>query len=294
MESPWTLEAINAIARWAPLIEVVVNRIKEIDSLISATERKLSKLDEQRKAFQYQLNELKHQREILIKQTKYDPFLQSKKPSVTIHSSESEKISLFRSLFRGREDVFARRFESVKTGKSGYQPCCRNEWVKGICRKPKIKCSDCDNRDFFPIADEVIKCHLLGVDLHKRSIREFTIGIYPLLHDETCWFLAVDFDKESWMDDVTAFMGTCKSYDVPTALERSRSGKGGHIWIFFSEPIKASVVRKLGTFLITVTMERRPEIGFDSYDRFFPSQDTMPQGGFGNLIALPFQKKRSR
>ena len=268
-----------------------MNRIKEMDSLISATEKKLSQLNEQQKAFQNQLNELKHQREILIRQTEYDASLQAKKSSVTIHSSEGEKISLFRSLFRGREDVFARRFESERTGKSGYQPFCRNEWIKGICRKPKIKCNDCDNRDFFPITDDIIKCHLLGVDLHKKSIRDFTIGIYPLLHDETCWFLAIDFDKESWMDDVTAFMETCESYNVPTALERSRSGKGGHVWIFFSEPIKASMARKLGTLLITVTMERRPEIGFDSYDRFFPSQDTMPQGGFGNLIALPFQNK---
>ena len=114
-----------------------MNRIKEMDSLISATEKKLSQLDEQQKAFQNQLNELKHQREILINQTEHDPSLQAKKPSVIIHSSESKKISLFRSLFRGREDVFARRFESVKTGKSGYQPCCRNEWIKVICQETK-------------------------------------------------------------------------------------------------------------------------------------------------------------
>jgi hypothetical protein len=134
-----------------------VNRIKEIDSLISATEKKLSQLNEQQKEFRNQLNELKHQREILIRQTEYDASLQTKRSSVTIHSSEDEKISLFRSFFRGREDVFARRFESERTGKSGYQPCCRNEWVKGICRKPKIKCNDCDNRDFFPITDDIIK-----------------------------------------------------------------------------------------------------------------------------------------
>lgn len=265
--------------------------IKEIDSLIVAAEKKLSELDEQQKVFQNQLNELKHKREILIRQTEYDASLRAKKPSVTIHSSEGEKISLFRSLFRGREDVFARRFESLRTGKSGYQPCCRNEWVKGICRKPEIKCNDCDNRNFLPITDETIRCHLSGVDSYKKSTHDFTIGIYPLLHDETCWFLVIDFDKESWMDDVTAFMKTCESYNIPTALERSRSGRGGHIWIFFSESIKASVARKLGTLLITETMEQRPGIGLDSYDRFFPSQDTLPQGGFGNLIALPLQKK---
>ena len=115
--------------------------------------------------------------------------------------------------------------------------------------------------------------------------------MYPLLADETCWFLVIDFDKESWIDDVAAFMETCQAYNVPAALERSRSGSGGHVWIFFSEPIKAGLARKLGTFFVTETMERRPEIGFDSYDRFFPSQDTLPQGGLGNLIALPLQKK---
>ena len=132
---------------------------------------------------------------------------------------------------------------------------------------------------------------MLGIDSQKKSTRDFTIGIYPLLEDETCWFLVIDFDNESWMDDVAAFLERCQSYNVPSALERSRSGKGGHVWIFFSEPIKAGLARKLGTFLVTETMERRPEIGFDSYDRFFPSQDTMPKGGLGNLIALPLQKK---
>jgi len=132
---------------------------------------------------------------------------------------------------------------------------------------------------------------LLGVDSHKKSTRDFTIGIYPLMVDETCWFLVIDFDNESWMDDAAAFIETCQSYTVPAVLERSRSGKGGHVWIFFSEPIKAGLARKLGTFLVTETMERRPEVGLDSYDRFFPSQDTLPKGGLGNIIALPLQKK---
>ncbi len=124
-----------------------------------------------------------------------------------------------------------------------------------------------------------------------QSSRDFTIGVYPLLEDETCRFLAVDFDKKSWKEDVAAFRETCTYNNIPTALEQSRSGQGGHVWIFFSMPLKAALARKLGTFLITETMEHRPEIGFDSYDRFFPSQDTMPLGGFGNLIALPLQKK---
>jgi superfamily II DNA or RNA helicase len=112
-----------------------------------------------------------------------------------------------------------------------------------------------------------------------------------MLLDETCWFLAVDLDKASWQEDAKAFWETCKLNNVPIALERSRSGNGAHFWFFFSEPIPVALARRMGAFLLTQTMERRPEIGLDSYDRFFPSQDTLPRGGFGNLIALPLQKK---
>ena len=265
--------------------------IKEIESLIVEAEKKLTEIDEQREKIQKELNELRHQQELMRNQMQANLVPTTYKPSVTNHSSESEKISLFRSLFKGREDVFARRFESIKSGKSGYQPCCRNEWIPRVCRKPKVKCNICNNRDFLPITDNIIRNHLRGNVSSEKPIRDFTIGVYPLLPDETCWLLVVDFDKESWMDDVRAFMKTCKAYYVPAVLERSRSGKGGHVWIFFSETIKAYLARKLGSLLITETMERRPEIGLDSYDRFFPSQDTMPQGGFGNLIALPLQKK---
>jgi superfamily II DNA or RNA helicase len=264
---------------------------EEIELLITALEKDLHGLNKKREQIQKRIIELKHQEQLLINQSPSNSTSQEDQPSVANHSSESEKIALFRSLFRGRKDVFARRFESAKTGKSGYQPCCRNEWIQGICQKPAVKCTDCSNRDFTPVTDEIIKCHLLGIDSQKKATRDFTIGIYPLLVDETCWFLVIDFDKESWLDDVAAFMDICETYKVPAALERSRSGSGGHVWIFFSEPIKASLARKLGTFLVTETMEQRPEIGFDSYDRFFPSQDTMPQGGLGNLIALPLQKK---
>ena len=120
--------------------------------------------------------------------------------------------------------------------------------------------------------------HLLGKE---------TIGVYPLLPDETCWFLAADFDKKTWEYDSLAFLETCKELNVPAALERSRSGKGGHIWIFFDRALPAITARKLGCVILTRTMERRHQVGLDSYDRFFPNQDTMPKGGFGNLIALP-------
>ncbi len=203
-------------------------------------------------------------------------------------SSPEAKIAVFRSLFRGRDDIYPRRFESRKTGKSGYSPACANEWVRGLCDKRSVKCADCPNRRFLPITDEVIRWHLSGRD---DAGRDFVMGVYPMLQDETCFFLAVDFDKKNWHEDVGAFLETCRQLNLPTVLERSRSGNGGHIWLFFEQAIPAGLARKLGSHILTETMERRPDIGLDSYDRFFPNQDTLPKGGFGNLIALPLQKQ---
>jgi superfamily II DNA or RNA helicase len=208
-------------------------------------------------------------------------------PLVTMGSSSAEKIALFRRLFQGRQDVFPRRWENAKTGKAGYSPVCRNEWIPGICRKPKIRCGECPHQAFVPVTADIIRAHLQGSQPGKST--DFTAGIYPLMPDETCMLLAADFDKQSWARDAMAFLGTCREQGVPAALERSRSGNGAHVWIFFAEPVPASEARRLGAFLLTETMERCPDIGFDSYDRFFPSQDTMPAGGFGNLIALPLQ-----
>jgi superfamily II DNA or RNA helicase/very-short-patch-repair endonuclease len=204
-------------------------------------------------------------------------------------SSPDDKIALFRSLFRGREDVYPRRFESRKTGKSGYAPACANEWVRGICEKPRIKCAECPHRRFLPVTDDVIRWHLSGRDDAGQT---FVAGVYPMLLDETCFFLAVDFDKSGWLEDSTAFVETCGRMGLSAALERSRSGRGGHAWLFFEEAVPAALARKLGSHILTETMERRPDLGFDSYDRFFPNQDTLPHGGFGNLIALPLQKHR--
>ena len=202
-------------------------------------------------------------------------------------SPAKTKIALFRSLFRGREDVYPRRFQSRKTGRAGYSPACGNEWVPGICEKPRIKCSECPHQRFLPVTDEAIQWHLKGDD-HGR---DFVMGVYPMLPDETCFFLAADFDKTNWQEDVAAFWETCRQMNLPVALERSRSGKGGHIWFFFNEAVPANLARKMGAHILTETMERRPDVGLDSYDRFFPNQDTLPQGGFGNLIALPLQKR---
>jgi superfamily II DNA or RNA helicase len=208
---------------------------------------------------------------------------------VTTASPTAEKIALLRSLFRGREEVFPRRWENPKSGKSGYSPVCRNEWVRGICGKPQVKCGECPNQAFVPFGDDIIRSHLTGRAAGNAA--DFTAGIYPMLPDETCWFLAADFDKKSWKRDVVAFRDTARAKGVPIAIERSRSGNGAHAWIFFDEPVAASDARRLGALLVTATMDRCPDIGFDAYDRFFPSQDTMPAGGFGNLIALPFQSR---
>jgi superfamily II DNA or RNA helicase len=219
------------------------------------------------------------------------PVLGANEPTVTAFSSPAEKVALFRGLFAGRTDIFPARWDNRKTGRSGYSPACANEWAKGVCGKPQIKCGECPHQAFIPVSDEVIDKHLRGGDGRHRAAGDFVAGVYPLLTDETCWFLTADFDKEDWAADAFAMIDTCRAKGIPAALERSRSGNGGHVWIFFAAPIPARIARQLGAAIITETMERRPEIGFASYDRLFPSQDTMPLGGFGNLIALPLQRR---
>lgn len=193
----------------------------------------------------------------------------------------NEKVALFRGLFRGRTDVYPLRWESKATGKSGYAPACANEWRAGVCEKPRIKCSDCDHRLLIPLSDSVIYEHLTG----KR-----TVGVYPLLTDDTCHFLAADFDDAEWKDDARAFVCSCHELGVPVALEISRSGIGAHAWIFFNGNVAARDARRLGTAIISHTCSRTRQLKLESYDRLFPNQDTMPKGGFGNLIALPLQK----
>ncbi|MBK5968731.1 MULTISPECIES: TOTE conflict system archaeo-eukaryotic primase domain-containing protein [Thiorhodovibrio] len=196
--------------------------------------------------------------------------------------STREKVALFRRLFRGRDDVFPVRWESKSSGKSGYTPACANEWRAGLCDKPRIKCADCGHRALIPITDEVIYDHLAG---------KHTMGIYPLLEDDTCHFLAVDFDKADWRADALAFAQSCEDLGVPVALEISRSGQGAHAWIFFDNRVPAHEARRLGTTLISHTCARTRQLELTSYDRLFPNQDKLPKGGFGNLIALPLQKQ---
>jgi hypothetical protein len=200
--------------------------------------------------------------------------------------SASEKVALFRQLFRGRDDLYPTRFVSKKTGKPGYAPACSNKWVPGLCvLKTGGKCSDCTNQAFLPVDEAALLLHLCG---------KHVMGIYPLLADETCWFLAADFDKTSWKEDVHAFVETARRLGLPALVERSRSGNGAHVWFFFAAPVPAHIARKMGCHLITETMAVRHELSMESYDRLFPSQDTMPRGGFGNLIALPLQHEPRR
>lgn len=205
--------------------------------------------------------------------------------------SLEEKVNLFRSLFQGREDVFARRWFSPTTGKSGYQPVCGREWNREFCDKKKYKCAECPNREFQPLGYDDIYHHLEGKDPKERDV----VGVYAILPDNTCRFLCCDFDDKScahgYQDDVRAYVSVCRDWNIPAYVERSRSGNGAHVWIIFSEPIPARQARRLGNAILTEAMEREGCMLFKSYDRFFPNQDFMPVGGFGNLVALPLQGK---
>jgi hypothetical protein len=173
-------------------------------------------------------------------------------PPVDKEERARRRIALFRSLFRGREDVYARRWER-EDGKSGYSPAAIKDWKAIHSSRPEDrKKVDQKTRKFLPLTDGVIENHLLG--------RE-TVGVYPLLPDETCWFLAADFDKKTWEYDSLTFLEICREMNVPAVLERSRSGKGGHIWIFFERPLPAITARKLGCLILTRAMERRHQLG---------------------------------
>ena len=263
---------------------------REIEEETERIRARMAAIEAERIELEAVLSDLVNQR-AAIALVNHKPNTARDAPAVTTASSSTDKVALFRRLFAGRPDVFPVRWENRKTAKSGYAPACANEWVRGICGKPQVKCRECPHQAFIPVSDDIIERHLRGGDSLRPSGEDFVAGVYPLLPDETCWFLAADFDKMNWAVDALAMLETCRAKGVPAALERSRSGNGGHVWIFFSEPVPVRTARQLGAAMLTETMERRPEIGFASYDRFFPSQDTMPVAGFGNLIALPLQRR---
>jgi superfamily II DNA or RNA helicase len=200
-------------------------------------------------------------------------------PQVSNASPAKDKIALFRTLFRGREDVYPVLWVNERTGRKGYAPARR---LPDGLRTHAPEEGRKDLKDYLPVTDEVVAAHLSG---------EKTIGVYPLLRDDTCRFLACDFDKGAWALDALEFIAVCTAYGIPAYLEKSRSGNGGHVWIFFSTAVPATSARRMGGFLLRETMHARGELDLASYDRFFPNQDFLPKGGFGNLIALPLQKK---
>ena len=213
-------------------------------------------------------------------------------PTITL--SIDERIRLFQSLFKGREDVFARRWFSKTTGKSGYQPVCINEWKQGICDKKKYRCAICPNRNFAPLTTQDMYRHLEGKDEYCCDV----VGLYAIMQDNNSAFLCADFDdkncKYGYKEDVLAYVGVCREWLIPYAIERSRSGNGAHVWIFFEAPLPASKARRLGNAILTEAMTRNGQMSFNSYDRFFPNQDYLPEGGFGNLVALPLQGQARR
>jgi superfamily II DNA or RNA helicase len=190
---------------------------------------------------------------------------------------KKEKISIFRNLFKGREDVFAKYWVSRRTGKKGYSPVCKNEWIPHICRKP---CEKCANKEYIPLDDLWIEKHLRG---------DIIIGIYPIQLDDRVNFLAFDFDKGNWLEDSIILLKFCQSIGLPAHLERSKSGNGAHLWIFFSQSISAAKIREFGFMLL----EKAGIVGISGdksgFDRIFPNQDFLQEGGLGNLIALPLQ-----
>ena len=196
--------------------------------------------------------------------------------------TNEEKIDLFLSLFGARRSVYPKLWINLRKGSKGYSPACSNEWVHGVCEKPRVKCSDCPNQNFPPLDHAAIHSHLIG---------RHTIGTYAIREDDSCIFLAADFDGDGWMQDIEEYRRAAEQMGISVGMERSRSGNGGHAWIFFASPVPAVLARRLGTLIVARATSFHWGMKLSTYDRFFPNQDTCPKGGFGNLIALPLQQE---
>ena len=191
-------------------------------------------------------------------------------------SAPEEKVAFFGALFAARTDIYAVRWENTRTGQRGWLPAIRGGWRKGV---PHAE------RDYLPLTAEVLSAHLSG---------QMHIGLYPLLDGDRCWWLAADFDGSAAMLDALNYVKAARALGVPAGLEVSRSGTGAHAWVFFTGPVPAETARRLGTGLLREAMALRGQMSLASYDRLFPSQDILPAGGVGNLIAAPLYGKARR
>ena len=211
---------------------------------------------------------------------------------VTSASPARDKLELFRNLFTGRKDVYAHGYRR-KDGGIGYAPACANEWKSGTCPKAshqKVKCAECGNRVFPELSDATIIDHFKGNDDRLRDV----IGQYVLDSDSNTKVLVIDFDGADWKEATNAIRLVAKSHGIDAAVERSRSGNGAHVWFFFLELASAKTARDFGSSLIAEAAMLNKTITFEAFDRMLPAQSTIPEGGFGNLIALPFQGKAQR
>jgi hypothetical protein len=221
-----------------------------------------------------ELAQLEQQKQRLLTQEAIDK-------EAACEMSPQQKLSIYQSYFKGNTQCYAHRWQNQQ-GRSGYAIACENEWHQGVCGKPKVKCLECPNQAFKPLGDDAMYAHLTGKEV---------VGLYPMLANNTCWLLAVDFDKSDWQEASLVYVEVCKLKGIDCLLERSRSGQGAHVWIFFVQETDAKVARQLGFYLLDEAMKIHGALPFDSYDRLFPNQDVLPIGGIGNLIALPLQKQ---
>lgn len=238
----------------------------------------MNSLEQLQKEIEILKQERDYYKNILINNSiEFKPFddQNNKKMSMT------DKINIYMNYFKGRTDVYAQRWETQ--GKNGYSPVCGNKSILGLCDIAKYKCKNCPNQIYKQLTEKEIIEHIRG---------NITIGIYPMLDDDTCNFIAVDFDETDYKESVNAFIDECSLYNLDYLVEISRSGNGAHVWIFFENQYSAFKIRKIISNILTSAMIKTGKISFSSYDRMFPSQDKLLKNGIGNLIALPLNGKR--
>ena len=263
-------------------------------------EKKMEQIKQELFSLQQRIKELEQENQLLKELLERNNIpLPQRNQSVKPETITRVHVLFFYRMFKGRKDVFSRRSVN-RDGKAGYYPVCDNFWKYGLCPKrdrKKVRCRDCANQQYTPLRQKDLIAHLTG---EKENCSD-VVGIYPMLADETCNFLVFDFDhhgkddaadpadEPDWREEVNALRRICAQNEIPALVERSRSGHGAHVWLFFEESIPAAAARRFGAALLTKGAELVNQADFRSYDRMLPAQDHLPEGGLGNLIALPLQ-----